>query len=191
MAILPIAAKMQEVGIRIDAEKCRSENERLMKEAESLSNSFHGWLRRKFNLTERFDFGSSPQTADLMIDKLGILREVRTPKGNRSTSKKIFEGMRDTNPAVNAIYTYREMIKSATGFYNLYPQFKGPDGRIHPNLLTCHVLSGEQLQPTRIASRFQKKAPGSLSILIIHLPIFVRTAQSEAARPVPRHKRKR
>jgi DNA polymerase I-like protein with 3'-5' exonuclease and polymerase domains len=30
----------------------------------------------------------------------------------------------------------------ATGFYGLYPKFRGPDGRIHPKLLTCHVLSG-------------------------------------------------
>jgi len=142
MDILPMAAKMKEVGIRIDSEKCRSEYERLMKEANALSGSFHGWLRRNFNITTHYDFGSSPQTADLLIDKLHILKEVKTEKGNRSTSKKIFAGLRNSNPAVNAIYTYRELIKISSGFYGLYPKFKGTDGRVQPKLLTCHVVSG-------------------------------------------------
>ena len=142
MDILPIAAEMQEMGLRIDSEKCRSEYERLMKGANALSDSFHGWLRRNFNITTHYDFGSSPQTAELLIDKLHILREVKTEKGNRSTSKKIFEGLRNSSPAVNAMYTYRELIKISSGFYGLYPKFKGPDRRIHPKLLTCHVVSG-------------------------------------------------
>ena len=142
MDILPIAAEMQKVGIRIDSAKCQSEYERLTKEAEVLSKSLHCWLRRNFNISDQFDFGSSPQTADLLIDRLHILKEVKTEKGNRSTSKKIYEGMRDCSPIVNAIYTYRELIKICSGFYGLYPKFQGSDGRLHPKLLTTHVISG-------------------------------------------------
>jgi DNA polymerase-1 len=142
MDLLPIAVKMQQVGIRIDSEKCHSEYARLMEEAEVLSKSFHGWLQRNFNITDRFDFGSSHQTADLLIDKLHIFKEVKTAKGNRSTSKKIFEGLRDSSPAANAVYTYRELIKICSGFYGLYPKFQGTDGRLHPKLLTTHVISG-------------------------------------------------
>jgi DNA polymerase-1 len=142
MDVLPVAAKMHDVGIRVDFEKCRSEHSRLKREAENLTESIHDWLRRNFNITAHFDFGSSRQTANLLIDKLHMLEEVRTPRGHRSTSKKVYEGLRDSNPLVNAIFTYRELIRTATGFYGIYPRFEGSDGRMHPRLLTCHVISG-------------------------------------------------
>jgi DNA polymerase-1 len=142
MDVLPIAAKMHDVGISVNFEKCRSEHKRLMREAEKLTESIHDWLRRNFNITAYFDFGSSRQTANLLIDKLNMLEEVRTPRGHRSTSKKVYEGFRDSNPLVNAIFTYRELIRTATGFYGIYPGFEGSDGRMHPKLLTCHVISG-------------------------------------------------
>jgi len=142
MDVLPIAAKMHDVGIRVDFEKCRSEHKRLMREAEKLSESIHDWLKRNFNITAHFDFGSSQQTANLLIDQLHMLEEVRTATGHRSTSKKVYEGFRDSNPLVNAIFTYRELIRTATGFYGIYPRFEGSDGRMHPRLLTCHVISG-------------------------------------------------
>jgi DNA polymerase-1 len=140
--VLPVAAKMHEVGIRVNFEKCRSEHKRLMREAGKLSESVHDWLKRNFSITAHFDFGSSRQTANLLIDKLHMLKEVRTARGHRSTSKKVYQGLRDSNPLVNAIFTYRELIRTATGFYGIYPRFEGSDGRMHPRLLTCHVISG-------------------------------------------------
>jgi DNA polymerase-1 len=142
MDVLAVAAKMHEVGIRVNFEKCRSEHKRLMREAEKLTESIHDWLRRNLNITAHFDFGSSRQTANLLIDQLHMLEEVRTATGHRSTSKKVYEGFRDSNPLVNAIFTYRELIRTATGFYGIYPRFEGSDGRMHPKLLTCHVISG-------------------------------------------------
>jgi DNA polymerase-1 len=142
MDVLPVAAKMHEVGIRVNFEKCRSEHSRLNRESQKLSVSIHDWLRRNFSITAHFDFGSSQQTANLLIDQLHMLEEVRTDRGHRSTSKKVYEGFRDSNPLVNAIFTYRELSRTATGFYGIYPRFEGSDGRMHPRLLTCHVISG-------------------------------------------------
>jgi DNA polymerase I len=142
VGILPIAAEMMETGIRIDFDQCRLEYSRLTKEAEALSKSFHSWIQRNYGLKDHFDFGSSSQTADLLIDKLNLVKEVRTAKGHRTTSKKVYEGFRDSSPAINAIYTYRELVKVAAGSFGLYPNFRGDDGRIHPRLLTNHVLSG-------------------------------------------------
>jgi DNA polymerase I-like protein with 3'-5' exonuclease and polymerase domains len=88
MGVLPIAAEMQENGINVDFEKCESEAIRLMKEADTLSEALHGWLKRNFNIESHFDFGSSPQTAALITDRLHIADEVKTARGNRSTSKK-------------------------------------------------------------------------------------------------------
>ncbi len=142
MGVLPIAADIQKVGLRIDFDKCRAEYSRLIEESERLNQAMHGWLQRNFGISTRIDFASSPQTASLLIDRLNILKEVKTAKGNRSTSKKNFDGMRASSPIVNAMFTYRELVKAASGFYGLYPRFEGPDGRIHPRLLTCHVISG-------------------------------------------------
>jgi len=142
MDVLPVAMKMQETGLRVDFEKCRTEYHRLLREAEELNRSIHAWLRRNFDIRHNVDFGSSPQTAYLLVDKLGVMGEVKTAKGNRSTSKKSFEGLRVTSPLVHAIFTYRELVKAASSFYGLYPDFKGRDGRMHPRLLTCHVISG-------------------------------------------------
>jgi DNA polymerase I-like protein with 3'-5' exonuclease and polymerase domains len=111
MDVLPIAAKMHDVGIRVNFEKCRSEHSKLKREAEQLSESIHDWLKRNFSITAHFDFSSSRQTANLLIDSLHMLEEVRTASGNRSTCKKVYEGLRDSNPLVNAIFTYRELIR--------------------------------------------------------------------------------
>ena len=142
MHILPVAAQMEEVGIKMDFDKCESEAERLINEADKLSEELHGWLKRNFDIENHFDFGSSPQTADLITDRLHIADEVKTARGNRSTSKKNYEGLRDSSPIIDAIFTIRELIKVATAFYRVYPKYRKPDNRLHPRLLTAHVISG-------------------------------------------------
>ncbi|MDO8492472.1 MAG: DNA polymerase [bacterium] len=136
--LIPILKKMQEIGIKIDAEYLKK-----------LSVEYHQKLseieKKIFKEAgEEFNINSPKQLGVVLFEKmlLGVKNQKKTGTGQKSTRESELVKMKDTHPVVNEILAYRELQKLLSTYIDNIPQMAGEDGRIHAEFIQSGSATG-------------------------------------------------
>ena len=124
--LIPVLARMEEIGVRVDldylAEMARDLDKRI------------GVLETEcYDLAgERLNLGSPTQLRVLLYEKLGLKTKRRTKTG-LSTDARALATLVDQHPFVSKLLEYRELSKLKNTYVDALPPLVDPDdGRLHP-----------------------------------------------------------
>lgn len=120
LPLLPILAEMERVGIYLDVEELKIENERLTRELSQVKKAIFEHSGEEFNLN------SPKQLSEVLYQKLGL------KSSSASTSADVLEEISDDHPIVREILNYRTLEKLRSTYAEALPHAVNPvTGRIH------------------------------------------------------------
>jgi DNA polymerase I len=119
-----VLARMEVVGIAVDADELRSISADLTKQCDSLEAEIHRLAGEEFNVN------STPQLRSVLYDKLGLSPGRKTKTGY-STNAATLEKLRGMHPIIDAILSYREVEKLRSTYGESLLSEVALDGRIH------------------------------------------------------------
>lgn len=136
--LIPVLAKMKEIGILLDVDYLKKLSKKLHKELTGLEKSIYKQVGVEFNLN------SPKQLGEVLFDTLGLKPKnaKKTAGGQRSTKESELEKLREDHPIIGEILRYRELQKLVSTYIDNLPDMVGKDGRIHSTLLQTGAATG-------------------------------------------------
>ncbi|MHB8860033.1 MAG: DNA polymerase I [Thermoleophilia bacterium] len=126
MPLIAVLAGMERTGIRIDLPRLGELASRVADQLDQLADEIH-----KLAGEEDFNIDSPQQLAIILFEKLQLPHGKKTKSGY-STDASVLKNLRDLNPIVAKIETYRELAKLSGTYLQALPQIADPDTwRIH------------------------------------------------------------
>lgn len=122
--LVRVLARMELVGVRVDAEELARIGRALAEEARLLERQVHELAGTQFLVN------SVQQLREVLYGKLGLTPGKKTKTGY-STDNQTLEKLRDEHPIIPAILRYREVEKLRSTYTDALLAEVGPDGRIH------------------------------------------------------------
>jgi len=128
MPLVPILARMELRGIKVDTKKLSDLSLLLEKEKDKLQKKIYGLSGEEFNID------SPQQLSKILFEKLAIAKTNKTKKtktGLLTTRAEALEQMRGAHPIVPLILEYRELAKLKSTYADALVDHVADDGRIH------------------------------------------------------------
>ncbi|HWC12933.1 MAG TPA: DNA polymerase, partial [Acidimicrobiales bacterium] len=122
--LVRVLARMEKVGVRVDAEQLRGLHEGLVAEGRELE------VHIQELAGEPFKVNSTPQLRAVLFDRLGLQPQKKTKTGF-STDAASLEKLRGQHPIIEPLLRYREVEKLRSTYGESLLAEVGPDGRIH------------------------------------------------------------
>ena len=123
--LIPVLARMEEIGVKIDLEYLNDIARDLDKRISELEAECYDLAGERLNL------GSPPQLRTLLYEKLG-LKTTRRTKTGLSTDARALQQLVDQHPFVSKLLEYRELSKLKNTYVDaLPPLVDEADGRVH------------------------------------------------------------
>jgi DNA polymerase-1 len=123
--LIPVLARMEQVGVRIDLDYLAEMARDLDKRIGELETECYE------SAGERLNLGSPPQLRALLYDKLG-LKTTRRTKTGLSTDARALQQLVDQHEFVGKLLEYREVAKLKNTYIDALPPLVDPDdGRVH------------------------------------------------------------
>jgi DNA polymerase-1 len=137
MPLLAVLARMQRVGVRIDAQMLRTQSDELAKGMLELEREAHVIAGQPFNLE------SPKQIQEVFYDKLGLPVLRKTPKGQPSTAEDVLQELALDYPLPRVILEYRGLSKLKSTYTDKLPEMINPDsGRVHTSYHQAVAATG-------------------------------------------------
>ncbi len=133
--LVPVLAKMEDAGVRIDVGFLNDLGKELGDECRRLEGEIHSFAGETFNVN------STPQLRQVLFDKLG-LTPVKKTKTGPSTDADSLQKMADDHPIVEALLRYREVEKLRSTYADALPPLVHADGRIHATFNQLATTTG-------------------------------------------------
>ncbi len=127
MPLMPVLAKMERNGVRIDTEGLKETSQLFTRKMEDIEREIHRLAGVNFNI-------SSPrQVGELLFDRLKIAKSPkRTRTGQYVTGEEVLEGLRHKHPVVEMILDFRGLKKLLSTYIDALPLLINPiTGHIH------------------------------------------------------------
>jgi DNA polymerase-1 len=136
--LLPVIAKMNQVGIKLDIDYLRELSAKFRSELGKLESKIHEYAGAPFNIN------SPKQLGDVIYDRLGLkpAKQKKTAGGARSTRESELRQMADDHPIIDAILRYRELSKLVSTYVDALPRLVGEDGRVRTTFLPTGTVTG-------------------------------------------------
>jgi DNA polymerase-1 len=134
--LIPVLARMEGVGVKVDLEFLEELSADLGKECDRLESRIHGHAREPFNVN------STPQLRVVLFEHLGLTPVKKTPKGEPSTDADSLQKLADQHPIIEDLLRYREVEKLRSTYADALPPLVGPDGRIHATFKQAATSTG-------------------------------------------------
>ena len=126
MPLVPVLAKMEREGIRIDADFFQEMSERLDRDLTLIREEIHKVAGEEFNLN------STPQLREILFGKQGLPVIKRTKTGPSTDSSVLEELATQGHEIPRLMIEYRELEKLRSTYVDALPQLVLPrTGRIH------------------------------------------------------------
>lgn len=123
--LISVLAKMEVLGVKVDADILKSLGDEFEKISEELANRIYAEANYKFNIN------SSKQLAEVLYEKMGIVASKKTPSGAYSTAADVLEDLAVAYPIVSDVLNYRKVTKLQSTFTDGLIKEIAADGRIH------------------------------------------------------------
>lgn len=136
--LVPILAKMEATGVRIDAERLRALSEDFGAQAKALEAECHALAGRTFSL------GSPKQLAELLFDELGLSSPKRGKSGARSTDHDVLERLAAEGHALpEKVLAWRTLAKLRSTYTEALLESINPQtGRVHTHFSQIGAATG-------------------------------------------------
>ena len=152
LPLLRVLARMEDRGIRVDAEVLRGIAEELRAEAASLEVAIHEAVGHEFRIN------STQQLQIVLYDELGLTKGRKTKTGF-STDAATLEALRDEHEVVDLLLRYREVEKLRSTYgENLAAEVRD-DGRIHATVPPDRRAHRAAAAPSSRTSTTSRRAP--------------------------------
>jgi DNA polymerase-1 len=122
--LVRVLARMEHVGVGVDAAELRTLRDRLSAEVESLRAQIWEDAGTEFNVN------STPQLREILFDKLGLAPQKKTKTGY-STDASSLEKLAGQHGIIDHLLAYREVEKLRSTYGDGLLMEVAPDGRIH------------------------------------------------------------
>ncbi|MEA3056363.1 MAG: polymerase, partial [Actinomycetota bacterium] len=122
--LVRVLARMEHVGVAVDAPYLRALNDELATEATRLEQEIQDSAGVEFKVN------STPQLRTVLFDKLGLAPQKKTKTGF-STDAQSLEKIRDQHPIIDLLLRYREVEKLRSTYGEGLVGEVADDGRIH------------------------------------------------------------
>lgn len=124
--LIPILARMEHRGIRLDIEKLAAMDEQLTRDIAHVQTRMYELAGYEFNIS------SPAQLAEVLFTKLQLpTLGIKRGKTGYSTGQKELDKLRGQHPIVELIEQYRELTKLHNTYVATLPQQVDEEGRIH------------------------------------------------------------
>jgi len=125
--LLPVLARMEQAGVKIDRAALASMSSRLEREIASKAKEIYQCCGMEFNI------GSPKQLGDVLFNKLNLPKPVKYGKGKTiSTAVDVLEGLAATHAAPRLVLEYRQLTKLKSTYVDALPVLiNSASGRLH------------------------------------------------------------
>jgi DNA polymerase-1 len=137
IALLPVLARMEANGIRVNVQALAEQSAELATKLETLQ-------AKAFELAgEEFNLGSPAQLQKIFFEKLGYPVISKTDKGQPSTAEPVLQELAADYPLPQVILEYRGLSKLKSTYTDKLPHDIQPDtGRIHSTFQQAVAATG-------------------------------------------------
>ncbi|MBR9857814.1 MAG: DNA polymerase I [Gammaproteobacteria bacterium] len=137
MPLVPILAKMEYTGVRIDSGLLAIQSEEIAKRLKELE-------LEAFELAgEPFNLGSPKQLGEILFNKLELPVLKKTPKGAPSTAEEVLQELALDYPLPKLLMEYRGLSKLKSTYTDKLPQMVNEhSGRIHTSYHQANTATG-------------------------------------------------
>ena len=138
MPLVPVLARMEREGIKIDVHSLRSYSEELGETIVRLEREIIELAGRPFNV------GSPRQLGEVLFDDLKLSdKPKKTKTGQYATSEAILEGLRKKHPIIESILNFRELKKLKSTYVDALPELvHKKTGRVHTSFNQTVAATG-------------------------------------------------
>lgn len=142
MPLIPVLAKMELLGIKINSKKFMEISDKAKKELKTLEKSIHKLAGEKFNVN------SPKQLSEIIFNKLKIPgtriggQAKKTPGGGASTEASELLKLRPQHKIIDLILRYRELAKLKSTYTDVLPKLADKNSRIHTTFNQVGTASG-------------------------------------------------
>jgi len=135
LPLVPILARMERHGIRLDVEPLRAFGRELDEKLAVLLQRCYDAVGHEFNV------GSPKQLAQVLFEelKLPVIKRTRT---GPSTDHEVLEKLAEKHELPRAVLEYRALSKLKGTYVDTLPQLVGRDGRLHTTFDQSNTATG-------------------------------------------------
>ncbi len=121
MPLMPVLARMERNGMRIDTEGLKETSQLFTREMEAIEMEIHRQAGMNFNIS------SAKQVGELLFNRLKISDKAKKTKtGQYVTSEEVLESLRHKHPIVEMILDFRGLKKLLSTYINALPLLINP-----------------------------------------------------------------
>jgi DNA polymerase-1 len=137
MPLLPILAKIERTGVKLDADLLRAQSGTLALSMMELEGKAHVAAGQPFNLN------SPKQLGEILFNQLGLKPKKKTPGGAPSTNEDALQELALDHPLPKLILDYRGLAKLKSTYTDKLPTMVNPrTGRVHTNYSQAVAVTG-------------------------------------------------
>ena len=137
MPLVPVLARVERNGVRIDADALRAQSAELGRRMLALQERATALAGRSLNLD------SPRQLGALLYDELKLPVLVKTPGGAPSTNEEALEAIAQLHELPRVILDYRGLAKLRSTYTDKLPEMINPDsGRVHTSYHQAGAATG-------------------------------------------------
>lgn len=125
--LIPVLARMERVGIALDAEMLEELSVQLEAQIGEIQSDIYSAVGHEFNIN------SPKQLGDILFEEIGLPPGRKTKTGY-SVAQPVLEGLSGAHDVVDLVLEYRQLTKLKSTYVDSLPLQVNPDtGRIHTN----------------------------------------------------------
>jgi DNA polymerase I len=137
MPLLPVLARMERTGVKLDTELLRRHSDFLAREMMEIEAKAHQAAGQPFNLN------SPKQLAEIFYTQLQLPVLKKTPKGAPSTDEEVLEKLALDFPLPRLVLDYRGLAKLKSTYTDTLPAMVDPaTGRVHTTYSQAVAVTG-------------------------------------------------
>jgi DNA polymerase-1 len=125
--LVPVLARMEDAGVKIDLAALEEMSGKLQREAASKARDIYERCCMEFNIN------SPKQLGDVLFNKLGLPMPVKYGKGKKiSTAVDVLEGLAAEHEVPRLVLEYRQLTKLKSTYVDALPALiRSQSGRVH------------------------------------------------------------
>jgi DNA polymerase-1 len=137
LPLVPILFRMEQAGVRIDAQLLRDMSSQLALDMDSLAEKIYELSGHRFNIN------SPKQLGDVLFNKMELPKPMKYGKGKVvSTAQDVLEELAAHHEAPALVLEYRQLAKLRSNYTEQLPQLADREGRVHTTFNQVGTATG-------------------------------------------------